>query len=105
MFKGKTLVITSLSLVLLLASTTLAVDKSKSGATKRRSVAGASNKRKGNKARYANQEVGYRKQGGSNQLLPYVEHSNLKEAKPNQQGILPYVEQSNLRSRKAQTGQ
>lgn len=103
MFKGKTLVITSLSLVLLLASTTLAVDKSKSGTTKRKPVAG--NKRKGNQARYANQEVGYRKQGGSKQLLPYVEHSNLKEPKPNQQGILPYVEQSNLRSRKAQTRQ
>ena len=114
MFKGKAIIIASLSLALLLTSTALAQDKSKAAATRRKAVAG---KNKGKQARYANQEVSYRKKSANvdkgnlppgatsqsgNQLLPYVEHDNLKQPKSNQQGILPYVEQSNLRSRKAQ---
>ena len=114
MFKGKTIIIASLSLALLLASTALAQDKGKPAATKRKAVAG---KHKGKQARYANQEVSYRKKSADfdkgylppaaanqpgNQLLPYVEQDNLKQPKPNQQGILPYIEHSNVRSRKAQ---
>ncbi len=104
MFKGKTIIIASLSLALLLASSALAQDKGKPAATRRKAVAGKS---KGKKNRYANQEIGYRKQSASaanqtsNQLLPYVEQNNLKKPQPKQQGLLPYLEQSNLRSRKA----
>src|SRR5262245_50592901 len=114
MFKGKTIFIASLSLALLLTSSALAQDKGKPAATRRKAVAG---KNKGKQARYANQEISYRKKStnseqgnlptaaanqSSNQLLPYIEQSNVKKPQPNQQGILPYIEHSNVRSRKAQ---
>jgi hypothetical protein len=114
MFKGKTIFIASLSLALLLTSSALGQDKGKPAATRRKAVAG---KNKGKQARYANQEVSYRKKSTSfdkgylppaaanqtsNQLLPYIEQSNLKKPQPNQQGILPYIEHSNVRSRNAQ---
>lgn len=119
MFKGKIIVIASLSLALLLSSSAFAQDKGKRVGAKQKSNAAVNNNRKNGK--YANQEVSYRKtntarkfdkgylppagtnQTANNRVLPYIEQDNLKTPKPKQQNLLPYLEQSNLRNRKAQT--
>jgi hypothetical protein len=103
MFKGSTLVIVGLSLMLLLSATALAQGQGKVAASKRKAAAG----RKHNNdkaARYANQEVSYRQRstGANSGKLPSATATQpglQQKPKPKQQNLLPYIEQDNLRRR------